>query len=146
MEAVFYDEIVSIEYIGEIETIDISVSGNNLFFANDILTHNSGISSTDPDVTDVAEAISVLHTADFSVTVTRTEELDAAAQILIKQQKNRFGNKADKPRFILGVDIDRQILHSVNNAEQTDLITERSQIKLNTDSKNLKDKFKRMND
>lgn len=146
MEAVFYDEIVSIEYIGEIETIDISVSGNNLFFANDILTHNSGISSTDPDVTNVAEAISVLHTADFSVTVTRTEELDAAAQILIKQQKNRFGNKADKPRFILGVDIDRQILHSVNNAEQTDLITERSQIKLNTDSKNLKDKFKRMND
>ena len=79
------------------------------------------------------------------MTVTRTEELDAAAQILIKQQKNRFGNKADKPRFVLGVDIDRQILHSVNTAEQTDLITERSQIKLNTDSKNLKDKFKRMN-
>ena len=146
MEAVFYDEIVSIECIGEIETIDIRVSGNTLFFANDILTHNSGISSTDPDLTDVAEAISVLHTADFAISITRTEELDSAAQILFKQQKNRFGNKTDKLRFIMGVDLEKQILHSVNNAEQTDLIDEKVQMKINTDTKSLKDKFKKLND
>ena len=41
-----YDEIIKIEEIGIEETIDISVDGNNLFFANDILTHNSGSEKT----------------------------------------------------------------------------------------------------
>lgn len=162
----FIPDIICVDYLGIMASSEMKKGSQNSYFYMKSVSeelralaqeydavlwsamqlNREGISSTDPDVTNVAEAISVLHTADFSVTVTRTEELDAAAQILIKQQKNRFGNKADKPRFILGVDIDRQILHSVNNAEQTDLITERSQIKLNTDSKNLKDKFKRMND
>jgi len=39
------DEIVSIELEGENETIDISVDETELFFANDIYTHNSSISS-----------------------------------------------------------------------------------------------------
>lgn len=145
MEAIFYDEIISIECIGETETIDISVSGNNLFFANNILTHNSGITSTDVENSDIAEAISVLHTADFAISLSRTEELDAAGQVLIKQQKNRFGNKTNKLRFIAGVDLDRQTIFEVNNAEQTNLIDERVQMKIATDTKSLKDKFKQLN-
>jgi intein/homing endonuclease len=35
------DEVVSIEYVGEQETFDLSVDGDNLFVANGILTHNS---------------------------------------------------------------------------------------------------------
>lgn len=37
----FNDEIVEIEYIGENECMDIEVSDNHLFYANDILTKNS---------------------------------------------------------------------------------------------------------
>jgi len=37
-----FDEITSIEKLDVRETIDISVSGNNLFYANGILAHNSG--------------------------------------------------------------------------------------------------------
>ncbi len=37
----FKDKIVSIECIGEMDTVDIEVSGDHLFYANDILTHNS---------------------------------------------------------------------------------------------------------
>ena len=35
------DEIVSIEYVGEEETIDITVEGTHMFYANGIYTHNS---------------------------------------------------------------------------------------------------------
>jgi hypothetical protein len=41
MKSLIEDEIVSIEECGEFETMDIEVEGNHLFFANDILTHNS---------------------------------------------------------------------------------------------------------
>jgi intein/homing endonuclease len=37
----FKDEILSIDPIGEMDTIDIEVSGDHLFYANGILTHNS---------------------------------------------------------------------------------------------------------
>ncbi len=108
------------------------------------LTRNS-ITSTDVENSDIAEAISVLHTADFAISLSRTEELDAAGQVLIKQQKNRFGNKTNKLRFIAGVDLDRQTIFEVNNAEQTNLIDERVQMKIATDTKSLKDKFKQLN-
>lgn len=39
------DEIVGIELIGEEETIDITVDDTHMFYANDIYTHNSSISS-----------------------------------------------------------------------------------------------------
>jgi len=39
------DEIESIELIGEEDTIDITVDDTHMFFANDIYTHNSSISS-----------------------------------------------------------------------------------------------------
>ena len=35
------DKIVSIEEVEEGVTVDIEVDGDNLFFVNDILTHNS---------------------------------------------------------------------------------------------------------
>lgn len=39
------DEIVSIEFIGEEDTIDITVDGTHMFYGNDIYTHNSSISA-----------------------------------------------------------------------------------------------------
>jgi len=39
------DKIISIEFVGEKETIDISVDDTEMFFANDIYTHNSSIGS-----------------------------------------------------------------------------------------------------
>lgn len=38
---VYWDEIVSIEYIGEKQTYDLEVPGNHNFVANDIIVHNS---------------------------------------------------------------------------------------------------------
>jgi hypothetical protein len=39
------DEIVSIELVGEEDTIDITVDDTHMFYANDIYTHNSSISA-----------------------------------------------------------------------------------------------------
>ena len=52
-----YAKIVSIEEVGEVDMIDIEVTGNRLFYANDILTHNSGYGNSDVELTDTSECI-----------------------------------------------------------------------------------------
>ncbi len=58
MHALFEDEIISIEEIEPRKLKDIQVDGNNLFFANDILTHNSQInrSGMELSVDDLTES------------------------------------------------------------------------------------------
>ena len=58
------DEIVSIEYVGFKDTIDINVTGDRLFWANDILTHNSAVEEVEFDHSHIAGGISKINTAD----------------------------------------------------------------------------------
>ena len=58
------DEIILIEEIGVVETIDIEVDGDHLFYANDILTHNSAINSSDYDHAHIGGGLSKIQTAD----------------------------------------------------------------------------------
>lgn len=51
-----HDEIVSIEKLGKRKTVDIEVTGNHLFYANGVLTHNS---NSDVDLTNTSECIFV---------------------------------------------------------------------------------------
>lgn len=96
----FDDEIVGIEYLGEREMMDITVSRDNLFIANDILTKNS---------------FGVPQTADFLLALMRTEELDEIDQVLCKQIKSRYANKTDKLRFVMGVDQQKQRYYDVDD-------------------------------
>ena len=72
----YNDEIVDIEYLGEKETIDISVTGDSLFYCNDILTKNS---------------IGLAATADLICSLWREEEDIELGIINMGLQKNRFG-------------------------------------------------------
>ncbi len=72
---VYWDRIVSIEYVGEKQTYDIEVPGTHNFIANDILVHNS-------------------HAADYAVITVQTAYLKAiypvdymAALLLIERDK-----------------------------------------------------------
>jgi len=72
---VYWDKIVSIEYIGEKQTYDLEVPGLHNFIANDILVHNS-------------------HAADYAVITVQTAFLKAhypveymAALLLIERDK-----------------------------------------------------------
>lgn len=85
------DKIISIEYVGELDTIDISVSDNNLFFANDILTHNCGFDTENPDLTTISESIGLAATADFIASVYQNEGDNMANKLRFGLMKNRWG-------------------------------------------------------
>jgi hypothetical protein len=98
----YNDEIVSIEECGVKETIDISVSGDNLFYCNGILTKNSfGLPAT----------------ADFMFALISTEELEKENKIMVKQLKNRYNDPTTHKRFVVGIDRSRMKLYNVDNAE-----------------------------
>ena len=76
LEIEYNDEIEEMEYVGEKETIDISVSGDNLFYCNNILTKNSyGLPAV----------------VDCLVAMYANEELQNENIIIWKMLKNRFG-------------------------------------------------------
>ena len=83
-----------------------------------IQLNRSGFGSSDVDMTDTADSFGVNATADMVLALTRTEELDNCSQVLIKQLKNRYGNKNDKLRFTLGVDQSKQQYFDVDSSHQ----------------------------
>lgn len=120
------DEIYSIKKIGTRKTIDITVSGDNLFFANDILTHNSGVNNSDVELTDTSESMGTTMTADLIFALIRTDELDQLNQVLIKQLKNRYNDPTINRKFVLGVDRAKMKLYDAESSAQ-DNISESNQ-------------------
>ena len=114
-----WSEIVSIEETGEMDMIDIEVSGNHLFYANDILTHNS---SSDLGLEDTSESFGLPATADFMFGLISNEELQEQNQILVQQLKNRYGDPGVNRRFILGVDRSKMRLYDCEQSAQDDLL------------------------
>lgn len=102
----YNDEIVSIEDIGAKETIDISVSGDNLFYCNDILTKNSfGLPAT----------------ADFMAALITSEDLESMGQLMVKQLKNRWGDISNPKRFVVGIDRSKMRLYDAEASAQENL-------------------------
>ena len=114
-----WSEIVNIEEVGEMNMIDIEVSGNHLFYANGILTHNS---SSDLGLEDTSESFGLPATADFMFGLQRSEEMDDLNQILVKQLKNRYSDPGINRRFILGVDRSKMRLYDVEQSAQEDIL------------------------
>lgn len=72
----YNDEILSIEPVGEMETVDITVTGDSLFFCNGILTKNS---------------IGLAATADVCCSLWQTDTDREVGVINMGFMKNRFG-------------------------------------------------------
>lgn len=85
----YNDEIVSIEPIGVVDTIDITVSGDNLFYCKDILTKNS---------------IGLPQTLDFFFALISNEELEETGQLMVKILKNRWNDPNFYKRFMIGIE------------------------------------------
>jgi hypothetical protein len=118
------EEILSIEPLGIRKTIDITLDGNNLFFANDMLTHNSGFSNSDVGMDDTAESFALPALADLFLAITQTDELKESNKYLVKQLKNRMGDMAVNTRFVIGVDKPKMRLYSID--DQNGIIQESS--------------------
>jgi hypothetical protein len=112
-------KILKIEELDEREMVDIEVSGNHLFYANDILTHNS---SSDVELTDTSESFGLPATADLMFALISTEELEGLGQILIKQLKNRFNDPTIHKRFVVGIDRAKMRLYDCEQSAQQDIL------------------------
>jgi hypothetical protein len=93
------DEIESIEYIGEEETIDIDVSGNRLFYANDILVHNSSVDEVEFDHSHISGGLSKVMTADNVIGIFSSRAMRERGLVQIQFMKTRsssgVGQKMD---------------------------------------------------
>lgn len=93
------DEIISIEYLGEQETIDIETDGNHLFYANGILTHNSGYEEIEFDASHTAGGISKVYTADNAIAIYTTNTMKENGKYQLQLMKTRsssgVGSKLD---------------------------------------------------
>jgi hypothetical protein len=105
----YNDTIVEIENVGMVETVDISVTGSQLFYCNNILTKNS---------------MGIAHTADCILGLISSEELEAMGQIMIKQLKNRWGDLGFYRRFVVGIDRSKMKLYDLEEGAQSDVQNE----------------------
>lgn len=112
---VMWSEVVSIEEISEMDMIDIEVSGNHLFYANDILTHNS---NSDLGLEDTSESFGLPATADFMFGIHTNEKLEGFSQIMVKQLKNRYNDPGLHRRFVIGIDRSKMRLYDVEQSAQ----------------------------
>ena len=116
-EEIFEDEIVSIEYIGEEETIDINVDGDRLFYANGILTHNCAVDEVEFDHSHISGGLSKIQTADavFGIFTSRAMRERGKYQLQLLKTRNSggVGQKID-----LNFDVDT--LRITNSDEQSD--------------------------
>lgn len=85
------DEIVSIELIGELPTVDITVKDVHLFFANDVYSHNSGVDSDIVEADKIADSYAKVMHADFIMGWSRrtNDKVNNTARCHV--MKNRFG-------------------------------------------------------
>ena len=112
-------KILKIQELDEREMIDIEVSGNHLFYANNILTHNS---SSDVELTDTSESFGLPATADLMFALISTEELEGLGQIMVKQLKNRYNDPTMNKRFVVGIDRAKMRLYDVEQSAQKDIL------------------------
>lgn len=105
----FDDEIVEIEEVGELETVDISVTGSQLFYCNGILTKNS---------------MGIAHTADFILGLITSEELEAMGRLMLKQLKNRWGDLGNYRRFVVGINRAKMRIFDLEESVQSEIQNE----------------------
>ncbi len=85
------DEIESIELIGEEDTVDISVEDTHMFFANDIYTHNSSISSEVVTTDQMGGSIKKAQVGHVIITVAKTLQQKEMNLATIAITKSRLG-------------------------------------------------------
>lgn len=77
-------------------------------------TNRAGMTSSDAEMTDVAESWGLPGTVDWFLIVIQPEELAELGQFLCKQEKSRYSNKDKMRKFLIGVDKDKQKLYDLD--------------------------------
>ena len=98
-------------------------------------TTRSGFSSSDVEITDTSESFGLPATADFLVALISTEELEGLGQIMVKQLKNRYGDKSMFKRFVVGIDRAKMRLYDVEQNAQQDILDNGKEEQYNNEDK-----------
>ena len=139
----FKPDVVFVDYIGIVASQNMKSSENTNSYMKEVSKElrglakeqniamwsgaqltRSGIDSSDPTMTDTAEAISLPAIADLQLALIRTDELDRLGQILLKQLKNRYRRMTKNKRFVIGLDEDKQRLYDVEQDAQRDIMAD----------------------
>jgi replicative DNA helicase len=104
-------------------------------------TTRSGFSSSDPEMTDISESFGTAATADLLLSLISTEELDGMNQIMIKQLKNRYGDKSINKRFVVGIDRAKMRLYDVEQSAQNDILDSGKEEEYNDEERKPKKSF-----
>lgn len=80
--------------------------------------NREGMNSSDPNMTDIADAITIAATADFMISIIETEQLEKLNQFMVKQLKNRYKQKTMNKRFVIGVDKPKMRFYDVESSGQ----------------------------
>lgn len=156
----FVPDIVIVDYLQITAAASISRRGVNGFeyykvvaeelraFAKETNTilwtaaqfNRGGMVNTDAGMEDIAESKAIADTADGMWSITRTEEMDALGQIVIKQLKSRYNDKSVRLRFTVGVDVAKQKFYHVEQVEGEEFNRENHKGKSNED---IKKRFKK---
>lgn len=118
MDNFLEDEIISIEYFGESETVDIVVSDDNLFVANGILTHNCSYNTDNPGMEGIAESLGVAMTSDVIMSIFQSDEDMEMGIIKLGMMKNRFGPRG----MIQAMKIDYPTLTISQSSEESEIM------------------------
>ena len=96
-------------------------------------TNRDGMNSSDIDMTNTSESIGITHTCDYMVALISSEEMEQLGQIMVKQLKNRYGDKNYYNKFVVGIDRPRMKLYDVELSAQEELITDDRPVMEQTD-------------
>lgn len=104
------DEIESIELVGEEDTVDISVEGTHMFYANGVYTHNSSISAEVVTTDQMGGSIKKAQVGHVILTIARTlpqKEMKLATMAITKSRIGDDGIVFENCKFDNGMlDID----------------------------------------
>jgi len=79
-------------------------------------TNRGGMNNSDFEVTDIADSTGPLQICDFAAGIIRTPDLDEMNQVIIKILASRYSSSSGK--FVLGVDLLRMKLYTVEDSAQ----------------------------
>jgi replicative DNA helicase len=96
---------------------------NNLVLWTATQANRTGATDSDPEMDSVSDSYGTPMTADFMIAVVRNETMDELGQLMIKQLKNRYGDKGYYNKFVVGVDMHKMRLYDVEQEAQDNIIS-----------------------
>lgn len=113
------------QYVKSIsEEIRGFAQSNNIPVLTSCQLNRLGSSSSDPEMTDVAESFGLTATSDLLLVIISNDKLRALNHIMVKQLKNRYDDMEKMKRFVLGIDRSKMRLYDLEDSAQETITKE----------------------